>query len=294
VISSLLLPPSSATVGLLSGRKGDALMKLDRASPDAALQDYVRYFEHREARVPGIAAVYPIVARPEQILEFYLQDRYRVRICESGAQDLAPTAVVVGPCSYRRADLVLRGRFDVFTIHFQASGFHRLFRVPMNDLADQAYEAQSIMGPIVLAIEQRLADASSFQERIRVATDFLLRHLGERASLDAVAAVANRFLLERGALRVDDAAASAGLSVRQFERRFAEQVGFPPKRYARIVRFSAALGAKMIAPGRLWTDIAHEFGYYDQMHMVRDFERFTGESPTRFVRRFQSLAEPWA
>ncbi len=163
----------------------------------------------------------------------------------------------------------------------------------MADLADWADDAQSVIGPIVSEIEQRLASASSFQERIRVATDFLLRHLREQASPDAVSAVANRFLLEHGALRVDDAAASAGLSIRQFERRFTNQVGLPPKRYARIVRFNAALEAKMTAPRRLWTDIAHEFSYYDQMHMVRDFETFAGESPATFVGRFWAMPEPW-
>jgi len=106
--------------------------------------------------------------------------------------------------------------------------------------------------------------------------------------------IANRFLLEHGALRVDDAAAGAGLSVRQFERRFAEHVGIPAKRYARIVRFNAALEAKRTAPRRAWADIAHEFGYYDQMHMVRDFERFAGESPATFVRRFGAMPEAWA
>ena len=118
--------------------------------------------------------------------------------------------------------------------------------------------------------------------------------LGGAIRVDAVAAVANRFLSERGALGVADAAAEAGLSVRQFERRFSEQVGVPPKLYARIVRFNAALEAKMSAPRRLWTDIAHDFGYYDQMHMVRDFEDFTGENPTAFIRRFDAMSELWA
>jgi AraC-like DNA-binding protein len=57
---------------------------------------------------------------------------------------------------------------------------------------------------------------------------------------------------------------------------------------------NAALKAKMTAPGRLWTDIAHEFGYYDQMHMVRDFERFADESPSTFVRRLRAMSAPWA
>jgi AraC-like DNA-binding protein len=269
-------------------------MKLAIASPVAALDDYIRYFQQREAHIATAAVVYPIAARPEQILEFHLQERYLVRVCESGAQDVTPRAVVVGPCTFRRAELVLRGRYDVFTIHFHASGFHRLFRVPMAELADRAYDARSVIGPIVSEIEQRLADASNFQEHIHVATDFLLRHLSGRASPDVFAAVANRFILERGALRVDDAAANAELSVRQFERRFPEHVGLSPKLYARIVRFHAALEAKVMAPRRLWTDIAHEFGYYDQMRMVRDFERIAGESTTTFFRRFWAMPEQWA
>jgi AraC-like DNA-binding protein len=269
-------------------------MKLDSAPPVAVLRHHVRCFQQREARLVRAAVVYPIAARPELIAEFYLQERYLVRVCESGAQDLAPRAVVVGPYTRRLADLVLQGRFDVFTIHFQASGFHQLFRVPMDDFADRAYDAQSVIGPVVSEIVERLAEASSFQDRIQVATDFLLRHLRDGGQPDAVTATANRLLLEHSALRVDDAAASAGMSIRQFERRFAEQVGLPPKRYARIVRFNAALKAKMTAPGRLWTDIAHEFGYYDQMHMVRDFERFADESPSTFVRRLRAMPEPWA
>lgn len=269
-------------------------MKLECAPPVAALRDHVRYFQQREAQLTATTLIYPIAARPEMILEFYLQERYLVRLCESGAQDLAPRAVVVGPCTCRRAELVLHGRFDVFTIHFQASGFHRLFRVPMTELTDRAYDAQSVIGPVVSEIEQKLAEASNFQERIGLASEFLLQRLRACAWPDAVTAVVNRFLLERGALRVDDAAASAGLSVRQFERRFAEHVGLPPKRYARIVRFNAALKTKMMVPERLWSDIAQEFGYYDQMHLIRDFELFAGESPAMFVKRFWTVPEPWA
>jgi hypothetical protein len=99
-------------------------------------------------------------------IEFYLNQRYLVRICETVAQELAPRTVVVGPSTFRRAELVLQGDFDVFTIHFQASGFHRLFRVPVADLSDRAYDAQSILGPVVSEVEERLADASTFQERI--------------------------------------------------------------------------------------------------------------------------------
>jgi hypothetical protein len=52
---------------------------------------------------------------------------------------------------------------------------------------------------------------------------------------------------------------------RQFERRFRYEIGIPPKLYARIVRFEAALRRKAAAPATQWTDIAHILGYHDQM-----------------------------
>jgi AraC-like DNA-binding protein len=268
-------------------------MKLYRASPAVALRDCVRCFEQRKASIAGASVVYPLAARPDLFLEFYFRQRYLVRDCRSGAHDLTPRSVVVGPCSYRRAELVLRGHFDVFTIQFHPSGFHRLFRTPMAELADRAYDARSVIGPSMSEIEQKLGLATGFEERVQIANDFLTQRHREPDFVDVVAAVANRLFREPGALRVGDAAAITGLSVRQFERRFAEQVGLPPKRYAKIIRFNAALRAKTIAPRRLWTEIAHEFGYYDQMHMIRDFERFAGESPSAAMRRIAGISESW-
>lgn len=267
-------------------------MQLHRASPAAALRNRVRCFEQRKASIGGAAVVYPLAARPDMFLEFYLRQRYLVRERQSGVHDLAPCSVVVGPCTYHRVELVLCGHFDVFTIQFNASGFHRLFGAPMTELADRAYDARSVIGPCLSEIEQKLGDAASFEARVEIANDFLLRR-PEADVVDFVAVVANRLFRDPTGFRVSDAARSAGLSVRQFERRFAGQVGLPPKQYASIIRFDAALRAKTIAPQRLWTEIAHEFGYYDQMHMIRDFERFAGDSPAALVRRIAGSSQSW-
>jgi methylphosphotriester-DNA--protein-cysteine methyltransferase len=269
-------------------------MNLEQTSPPPPLRDCIRCFQQRRANIRGTPTVYPIAARPDQFLEFYLQDPYIVRIGDGAAPEIVPHSVVVGPSTQRRAQLVLCGKLDVFTIQFRPAGFHRLFRMPMDEFANQAFEARPVIGRKLRDVEQKLAGASSFEDRACVASAFLLECVTERSRGDAVAAVADRFLSARGAFGVGKAAAEVGLSMRQFERRFSEQVGVPPKLYARIVRFNAALEAKMTAPRRLWTDIAHDLGYYDQMHMVRDFEDFTGENPTAFIWRLDSMPEPWA
>jgi transcriptional regulator GlxA family with amidase domain len=74
-------------------------------------------------------------------------------------------------------------------------------------------------------------------------------------------------------------AGCAGLSVRQFERRFLDEIGIAPKLFARVTRYQSALDAKIASPDLSWLTIAHGFGYHDQMHMIRDSQRLSGETP---------------
>ena len=83
-----------------------------------------------------------------------------------------------------------------------------------------------------------------------------------------------------------------GLGVRQFERRFRYEIGIPPKLYARIVRFEAALRLKAAAPETRWTDIAYALDYHDQMHMVHDFNRLSGDSPTMIGSQLDMFVQP--
>lgn len=92
-----------------------------------------------------------------------------------------------------------------------------------------------------------------------------------------------------GDVRIDRLARNAGLSVRQFDRSFLQEVGVRPKLYARIARFEAALDCKARSSTKSWTDVAHEFGSYNQMHMVHDFTDFTGETPTSTMTQVEAI-----
>jgi transcriptional regulator GlxA family with amidase domain len=84
----------------------------------------------------------------------------------------------------------------------------------------------------------------------------------------------------------------ASLSVRQFERQFEKELGMPPKRFARIARFQFALDAKLVDPSRSWLGVALDAGYYDQMHLVRDFHSLSGVSPTQLVAELGDTRPP--
>ena len=83
-------------------------------------------------------------------------------------------------------------------------------------------------------------------------------------------------------------AAGGGVSPRQLERRFRAAVGVPPKALARVLRFQAVLQAVGAGAGD-WAGLALDHGYFDQPHLIRDFQELSGESPSRLLARMGEL-----
>ena len=86
-----------------------------------------------------------------------------------------------------------------------------------------------------------------------------------------------------GALAIREIASALGQNRRRLQRSFLRQVGIPPKRLAGILRFQRVFRLLESTPGVPWAFLALDCGYYDQAHLIRDFRRFTGESPRAYL-----------
>ncbi|MGB0122483.1 MAG: helix-turn-helix domain-containing protein [Silvibacterium sp.] len=264
------------------------MLILQSMPPCQALRMYVRAYAQRKTQIADVPIFEPVPARLEQTLEFQFGDLYDV--CFSGGlQLLSPPIVVVGLQTQLRADIRLYGQIESFAVFFQPSGFSQLFGIPMVKFLNQAYEATSVYGSDLRAIWNRLGESSSFTDRVSIIERFLLRLAACAPVTDSIAVSANRFLALRGIVSVSALAGQSGLSLRHFERRFFEGVGLPPKRFARIARFQTALDAKVANPDLTWLHIAHDLDYFDQMHMVHDFQKLGGDSPSRVLARLGDL-----
>ncbi len=88
-------------------------------------------------------------------------------------------------------------------------------------------------------------------------------------AVEAMAAIGN-----------DDRFEPAGLSPRQFRRRFTDAVGYGPGLYRRIVRLGRFATLANLHPGRSQADLAAEAGYHDESHLIRDCRALTGQLPS--------------
>jgi AraC-like DNA-binding protein len=248
-------------------------------APAPPLRSFVRCYAQREAVIGNAILSQAVPARAAPILEFLLGDIFEVHWCNRTVIETPARAVLVGLQTHRRVRLKATGVLESFCVIFQPGGLHALFDIPMQELTDHDYDAHAVLGRWVSCLLQRLGECHAFEERADIASEVLLRHSEAIPSLDGVSAAANAILRSHDPISMPDLAAKAGLGVRQFQRRYLDQIGMRPKLHARIARFEAALDAKARWPGKSWTEVAHEFGYHDQMHLVHDFAEFCSETP---------------
>jgi AraC-like DNA-binding protein len=232
---------------------------------------------------------HPVPARVAPLIEFAFGDAIKIEYQNGFGAQLGPRVSVVGPLTHRRGHLLLQGNIESFVILFQPTGLQRLFATPISELVDNNYEARSVLGPFISGLEERLGDCSSFVERIRVTNEYLLPHALDECGPGTISMAARKILHRAGNVRIPTLADMTGLSTRQFERRFFQEVGISPKLYARIVRFEAALDCKARCPRKSWTNVAHEFEYHDQMHMIHDFGDFTGDAPMKVLGQVEEV-----
>jgi AraC-like DNA-binding protein len=78
-------------------------------------------------------------------------------------------------------------------------------------------------------------------------------------------------------------AAGLGLSHGHLDRQFTDLVGLSPRTLARILRMRRLLEDIDIFGSVEWAEKAAELGWFDQAHLIRDFKRHTGVTPSAYV-----------
>jgi AraC-like DNA-binding protein len=269
--------------------------------PAPALCGVVARFSQRRCRdVHRHVPAFGLPARLDRFIEFYLGEPVRVG-WDGEAPSAAPDVVLVAPHTRPGKRLQLLGDIDTFTIHFEPTGLHRLFGLPLRGLADEAPSAVDALGRPVLELRDRLARVASFEARVACAQAWLGERLAAARGGDALDALVNTWH-PRGAVegdvelsqarRVATWARQLGWSERHLHRRFVERTALAPALHGRLLRFQGLMQAHARSPQAPLTDLALAAGYFDQSHCIRDCRAFTGQPPRAFLAAWPDLGRP--
>lgn len=186
-------------------------------------------------------------------------------------------SVVSGP-SRRRFVRRLEGAGEVVGIKMRPGGFRPLVDFAIVELADRVRPLAEL-GSDWAALEADVLSAKDAAARVGVVEAFLRTRAPAR---DPLAEEASRVVdvarTSPDLVRAEDLATATGHTLRALQRLFRSHVGVSPKWVLQRYRLHEAL-ARLEQGEVSGATLAHDLGYTDQAHFVRDFRALVGCSP---------------
>lgn len=259
--------------------------------PHPALQEYILNISTVNIMLPqGMDTVInPYPPTPFQSMIFYCNNPVSMGRIDDENFEKQPLTILIGP-QYSRVNIKVHRMLRAIRIDFLPGGMYRMLGIPMNELFDKGFDALDFFGSEIRSVNEQLQNSTNLEEGKNIVEKFLLKqtlNLKEKAPIDSALHILYH---KSGAMSIEKTASLSCLSLKQFERKCKERLGMNPKLFARILKFSKAYRLHEYFPENSWTQIAYEAGYYDQMHMIRDFKVFAGVNPS--IIEQQLLATP--
>lgn len=168
-------------------------------------------------------------------------------------------------------------------VELSPSALRRLTGVPLSEVDAGGVSTDAVL-PWVTSLAEELTDHPvGYREGV------LRARLLERLNLDdhptgAEDALQALDLIRAtgGAVSVEDLACHVHLSARRLRSVMLDTLGTTPKFASRVARLGRAVSRASAGAGS-WAEVAAESGYHDQSHLVHDFRRLMGTTPTGWL-----------
>lgn len=185
----------------------------------------------------------------------------------------------------RFLDVDATGPSAILGVRFQPLGAWRVLGIPQHELAGQVLDLDAVLGDGVQALRQRLIEQAEPVQRLLLFEEWLLQRADARGEPHYAVRWALRRMREtNGQVEVQALAAELGYSRKHLAQLFQREAGLTPKALARVLRFSHALARLRDPDPPQWDALAQDCGYYDQSHLIREFQALAGHAPTEFLR----------
>lgn len=255
--------------------------------PCPAIQPYVRCYTLREFDTAGSDFLKPLPANHEFTLAFTLTGSLSTAKTSFGDNISGSQQHLIGLQTAYKGSVIFNGNVKLFTMQFTPNGFYRLFNLPVSLLTDKIYKISDIINKGISVYIEHLNEAKDITALKGLTDHFLLSCLAKSKKTDpnnSITSASSLIFEKQGNINIKNLAYEANMCLRTFELRFTEQVGISPKMYARLTRFNQAILIRIKNKLTSWTDISHQCGYYDQMHFIKEFKQFAGDSPSNFYK----------
>ncbi|GAL87665.1 AraC family transcriptional regulator [Sporocytophaga myxococcoides] len=252
-------------------------MKFDKHPPTEKLKPYIKHFVVSENLVENEYKVFPSSG-----LVIGFQYKGQLSTIHNNTESKLTSAGITGISdSYK----IFKNSANIGTVlvYFTETGFTHFSSNPANELFNLSIALEDIFDKQAIKdIEEKLAIATTDQQRINIVELFLFTQLKDKQTDNLIIEAVKLIYQSKGTIRIKELNEKLDISLSPFEKRFRKIVGTTPKKFASIIRFNSIINS--LSSNKSLTEICYENNFFDQAHFIKDFKQFTGDTPENFKR----------
>lgn len=167
-------------------------------------------------------------------------------------------------------------------VNFKPGGAFPFFQLPADELHNEHVSLDTLWGTKAVEMREQLLEAPTPDDKFNILEQYLMGQMSGVSVHHPAVGFALKTFQAFPQRKISDVTEEINVSSRRFIQVFKEEVGLTPKQFCRIHRFQNVIRFIEDKEQVDWTDIAFTHGYYDQAHFIRDFQSFSGLSPTTY------------
>ncbi|MFZ1704865.1 MAG: helix-turn-helix domain-containing protein [Saprospiraceae bacterium] len=171
-----------------------------------------------------------------------------------------------------------------YSVRFLPGAIKHFTKFPLSESINEIFDASLIFGTGIKELEDKLFFCRDNHLAKHHIEDFLMNRFllvaEQNKSLEKLQLLyKNQISGENSKLK------DLGFNYKSMERVFLSDIGITPKMMMSIIQFNHATKLMNQAEDNiLLTQIAYQSGYYDQAHFIRSFQKFSGNSPSQYLK----------
>ncbi len=250
--------------------------------PNAALSALVDYYYHTK----GSFNKEERTILPDGRVDLVFVLSAGVRTKEMGTTESVMPGGLLQARKKEIFSVVYDGQLELVGIRFSPKGTVALLGLPMAELPEYPIPLTDIFKKEAQELEESLFEKQDLISKIKLIEHWLacrlkrvdLKHQWEWDWLD-------KLMSTSGTVSLQDLLQRSDSNYKRIQRFFRDQLGIPPKYFARILRLEAIhQDLRMNGNASIdWMSVVVKYGFYDQSHLVREFRQMTGHSPEQFI-----------
>lgn len=173
---------------------------------------------------------------------------------------------------------------STFGIRFNFWAVHLFSDKDLPKACNEFSEVDKYFKSLKKEIEEIVIKCPSIKERVYHVEKLLLRKLYNRHfSNSNLLNGVYHILQAKGVTTISNISQYTCVSSRQLERIFREYIGITPKKCCSLVRYQNIWKDLVYKRNLSFSDITYNYGYSDQAHMINDFKKYHGSTPSKSI-----------